>query len=116
VFTLLMWDTLAFMGFLTKPIEMFDEHPCWSRNHILLEYHGRYIDSLGVHTTIDWMGFRVEKPIELEHLRAKAWNDQIWFKGEDSFNRGDIMPMKKMIHRLGRNMEEARKAALELGL
>jgi len=116
VFTLLMWDTLAFMGILTNPIELFDDHPCWNRNHILLEYNGKYIDSLGVHDSTHWMELDVEKPIKLEHLRGKAWNAQIWFKGEDSFNRGDIIPMKKMIHRLGRNMEEAKKSMLLLGL
>ena len=116
VFTLLMWDTLAFMGVITNPLELFDDHPCWSRNHILLELNGKYIDSLGVHDNTDWMELDVEKPIKLEKLRSKAWNDQIWFKGEDCFNRDDIVPMKKMIHRLGRNMEDAKKSALLLGL
>jgi len=116
VFTLLMWDTLAFMGIITKPIELFDDHPCWSRNHILLEYNGKFIDSQGVHDTTHWMEFKVEKPIKLEDLRAKAWNDQIWFKGEESFNREDILAMKQLIHKLGYTMEKAKKSAQLLGL
>ena len=116
VFTLLMWDTLAFMGIITTPIELFDDHPLWSRNHILLEYNGKFIDSLGVHDDTDWMEFNVEKPIKLENLRAKAWNSQIWFKGDESFDRDDIVLMKKLIHKLGRTMEDTKKALLLVGL
>lgn len=115
VFALLMWDTLAFMGIMTKPVELFDDHPIWTRNHILLTINDVYIDSEGVHDTTHWMGFRVEKPMSLERLRNDAWNSQIWFKGEESFNRANILDLKKMVHKLGYATQEEKKNAMAFG-
>jgi len=112
VFSLLLWDTLAFMGILTKPIEMFDDYPRWLRNHILLTINGLYIDSNGVHDTTKWMGLRVERPLSLESLRNQAWDDTIWYTGVDSFNRDNILPMKNMIHKLGYAMQAEKKSML----
>jgi hypothetical protein len=110
-----MWDTLAFMGILTKPIELFDDYPLWTRNHILLTVNGKYIDSQGVHDTTRWLGFRVEQPMSLERLRTDAWNSQVWFNGEESFNRDEILHLKKLIHKLGYVMQEEKKKSLIFG-
>jgi len=116
VFALLMWDTLAFMGMITNPIELFDGYPIWERNHILLKYGNLYIDSMGIHETTHWMELDVERPIKLEELRPKAWDEQIWFKGDECFDRGNIVPMKKMIHRLGYNLDKFKREKQILSL
>lgn len=109
VFALLLWDTLAFNGIITKPIELFDDYPDWSKNHILLTVDGLYIDSYGVYDTTNWLGFRVERPMSLERLRTDAWKAQIWFNGVNSFDRQNVLPMKKLIHKLGYSLQTEKK-------
>ena len=114
VFALLLWDTLAFNGIITKPIELLDDHPNWTKNHILLNSGRLYIDSNGVHDTTDWLGFRVERPMSLERLRTDAWRAQIWFNGVNSFDRRNVLPLKQQIHKLGHTLQQEKHKMLSI--
>lgn len=112
VFAVLLWDMLAFHGYYTEPVEVFDGYPIWERNHILLKYKGRYIDSLGIHDNTYWMGFSVEHKLRLDELKTRAWDEDQWLTGANSFDRNDIISLKKMIHQLGYNLGEHKKRLL----
>lgn len=109
IFAVLLWDMLTFSGYMTKPVEMYDGHPIWTRNHILLKHNDKFIDSLGIHDNTDWMGFSVEKPLSLEDLNRRAWSDDNWLKGKGAFDRKDILRLKSAIHRLGYRISEEKK-------
>jgi hypothetical protein len=109
VFAVLLWDMLAFHDVYTQPVEVFDGYPIWERNHILLKYNSKYIDSLGIHDNTYWMGFSVEHKLRLDELKARAWNEDYWLKGSNSFNRDDILRLKQMIHQLGYAIGENKK-------
>ena len=112
IFAVLLWDMLTFQGYLTEPVEMYDDYPDFTRNHILLKYNDIYFDSHGVQRSTDWMGFTVEHTIRLDGLQQRAWDDNIWFNGINCFDRKNIVKLKKRIHQLGYKVGEAKKLAL----
>ncbi len=109
IFAALLWDMLAFHGYYTEPVEVFDGYPNYERSHVLLKYDGRYIDSLGIHYTTYWMGFSVEHALRLDELKSRAWDDNHWLKGDGAFDRKNILKLKKAIHQLGYNIGSHKK-------
>ena len=109
IFAVLLWDMLSFTGYITEPVELYDGYPIWTRNHIILKYNGKFIDSLGIHHSTDWMGLSVEKPISMKDLNKRAWSDDHWLKGKGAFDRKDIIKLKSSIHKLGYRIGEEKK-------
>jgi hypothetical protein len=93
IFTLLLYDALWDIGIKTVVVELFDDYPSWSRYHIVLKYNDLYIDSFGVNSQpVDDL-FVYEREMKLNKLRVEAWDDSIWFNGEDSFDRNHIIKL-----------------------